>query len=959
MKVSWLLAMVVLAGSSALAEEIKLPITADVGICAHKDEQKINTGGRAQVRVKGIEHYYLLDFDAAKLREPVTKATLHLKLAGGKLRQVAFATVPIGWIESTAKGEPQNGSSCYTHVSFPDKAWTETGGTFLDATFNNPYMTWQASAVEYDGAWMKIPIAPRLVEAVRLGLSHGLAMSDEKGQTRENHDVFTREQSDAAPYLVVETSPPPKVQLPAATFKAEPCPDAADLAKGALMVTLDAEDPADRPPSWLGWRIRLSSDNAEGKEVLFREAVTLAGRQVIFRDLEPGRTFIVQADAFANVTGQKVSPPAQRVAASAALKTPRPPITLDPKTLDGSGDGWKLKLYPASAVLRPMEKDNPASGLTAPTTARNAWVGLQALIVPPGGQADNVTLEVDPFVEFGKNASAEQPPAALPVRVFRQWFVPSDKAWHAEALVPLKLEHKDLRPDRTEAMSIPWQQNKLPAQDCQAVFVDVWVPAATGPGTYSSKLRVLSGEKEVATAPLLVHVAAVDLPDTFDIIGDMNTYDSPARAMGVKADDDTEFFEAERKYYRLAQSHRMTLNVLPYSQAGEVHRDSAPAVAADGTISDWTKWNQRYGPLLDGSAFGPKTGYVGPGADTPIHHMYLPVHENWPARLADHFKPWPPPTDYGRFLLWSAELPPIEACLNGAYPKAISTTMREFTRNVKNVGRGTTRLQFYLNDKEQFRDKKNGSGRGVSLWTLDEPMYSDDFLALAYFGKIAAWQQPQIIWKTGNPAAFRGARPRVQILDFRVDISRPTHQRNWLDGLVHLNVVSDLLYSQRWWIDYRKRNFGEEYWDYHMPPSFSGDNLGWSAWPVKGLCWGATGTLPWQTIASDGEYDRASATALMYPPQRFGLDEPLPSLRMKAWRQGLQDAQLLWMLRQKMKWNDIQLRAFVGQACGLDGWRDGFSPRPDAPIVSFAGLSPAAIETLRRAAIAAIGPTAK
>jgi hypothetical protein len=168
---------------------------------------------------------------------------------------------------------------------------------------------------------------------------------------------------------------------------------------------------------------------------------------------------------------------------------------------------------------------------------------------------------------------------------------------------------------------------------------------------------------------------------------------------------------------------------------------------------------------------------------------------------------------------------------------------------------------------------------------------------------------------------------------------------------VNLNVCGGQLYTQRWWIDYRKRKFGEEYWNYHMPPSFIADNMSWAAWPIMSYCWGATGTLPWQTIGKDGDFDKADATALMYPGKRFGLDEPLPSLRMKAWRDGLQDAELLRMLREKMKWNDVQLRAFVGQAAGLDGWKDGRDPKEDAPIVTFAGLTPEKIDGLRRTAI--------
>jgi hypothetical protein len=391
----------------------------------------------------------------------------------------------------------------------------------------------------------------------------------------------------------------------------------------------------------------------------------------------------------------------------------------------------------------------------------------------------------------------------------------------------------------------------------------------------------------------------------------------------------------ERKYYRLAHSHRMTLNVLPYSQSGQMnHVDSAPeAFFTDvprGELpkhvgTNWEGWLDRYGPLLDGSAFSKKAGYVGPGADTPIHHMYLPLHENWPAKLAEHFRPWPPPKDYDAFLKWTAELPPVQECLDEGYAHKWHTVMQGFGATLDRMGWTDTRYQVYLNNKHAFR--KDG-GRGISLWLLDEPMHPDDFRALAYFGRLTA-EGALRVEQSGHKAK----------MDYRIDISRPTHQRQWLDGLVDLNVCADQLYQQRRLIDYRKRRFGEEYWNYSMPESFSdAGGLPWAVWCVRSYCWGATGTLPWQTIGSDGDLREADATALMYPGRKFGLDEPIPSLRMKAWREGLQVAELLRMLREEREWTDAQLRAFVGQVSGLDGWRQGRDPKPDAPIVTFEGF---------------------
>ena len=89
----------------------------------------------------------------------------------------------------------------------------------------------------------------------------------------------------------------------------------------------------------------------------------------------------------------------------------------------------------------------------------------------------------------------------------------------------------------------------------------------------------------------------------------------------------------------------------------------------------------------------------------------------------------------------------------------------------------------------------------------------------------------------------------------------------------------------------------------------------------------------------------------MYPSGKFGLNEPLASLRMKAWRQGLQDAELLRMLKARGKYNEVQLRAWVGQICRLGGWKDAMDPKSDSAIVTFGGITEDKLSALRRAAL--------
>jgi len=888
------------------------------------------------VRIKANEHYYLFDFDVRAIRDwRITGATLHLKLAKGRIRRAAVCTVPVGWVEGTASGKPQNGSSCFTHVKYPQTAWTLGGGTVMDATFNSPDMMWRPAGVE-TGAdrWMTIRIDPKLVQAVAAGLSHGLILSSETGQTRENHDVFTREQGNAKPYLTVTCVPPlPKPIPPRPPAKAATCAAGASFRTGAISVT------AGLPGGMFGNKITLS-EKAGGQAIA--EKVEFHGREVIFKGLKPGGKYYVSVYSLLKMGGGTGTGRPLRVTASAALVAPRA-VKLRAAEKLGSvkRGGWRLVPLPATART-PINAAPAAGTMDVPATARNAWVGLQVVICPPEGQARDISIKVPPLWHTG-GFEMRMPPLK-PVRAYRIWSVPKDgdKKNHGEVLVPLAAGGMDVY----EKFSIPWKQNKVASQgqECQTVFVDIWVPAKARPGGYATELAVIQGKKQVAAIPLLVDVAPAVLSDSFNIAADMNTYSSPARAMGASSSDAAGYMAMERKYYRLAHSHRMTLNVLPYSQSGSIGWRGAPKITGRGAackVSDWSAWDQRFGPLLDGSAFSPKSGYVGPGAGRGVRNIYLPLHENWPSPLAKNFKPFPPPRDYQKMLAWTADLPPIEKCLSPDVAAAWISVLQQFKKHLGVKGWTKTQYQVYLNNKYYFR---RDGGRGVSLWLLDEPMAPDDFLALRHFGRMTA--KAALI---NSPA----------VVQYRIDISRPTHQRNWLDGVVDLNVCAGQLYSQRRLIARRKRVYGEEYWNYRMPPSFAGDNVGWAVWPVRSLCWGATGTIPWQTIASGGDLQKADATALMYPGRKFGIDAPLASIRMKAWRQGLQDAELLQMLKKSRKFNDLQLRAFVAMACDLKGWQGGMDPGAGDPIVTFAGISDDKLSTLRRATLTALAAAAK
>lgn len=902
---------VVLPARAAAAETRKLPVTRDLGICAHPREVHYSPGGSSRARIKHIQHYYLFDFDAEKVANwKIDQAVLHIRQVRGRMKKVALCTVPSDWVEGTnPRMQPSRGASCFTHRIWPDQPWGPGEANILQVTFNNPRMLWRSAPVRAVGdGWLEIPLDPVLVRAVALGLSDGLLLAEDAGQTLANHDVFTREQNNSAPWIEVRGSPLPATSQftpPRPAPKAEPQAELADFQTGAIRI-----DPAwDGRDDW-AHRIRLVRDGRTVRQVVAfgDEAVEIAdlagGEYQVRLTSYIGRHAVEARPLTVRASDPQAKPRADPVPAAGrmpAIRVTRP--------------GWSVEwVHPASLPAPTAGK--VADGLAeAPVSARNAWAAVGLVVTPPQGRADKLKLHVGPLALPGRQSAR-----LTTVRTFRIWPVGKQGGAKYEVAVPL---------EAGQAFAIPWDRAKIAEQKNQLLLIDVWIPAEARPGVYQAPVHLQVGRSLIAQGTLHLDVGQAVCSDTFHIVGDMNTYSSPTVLRRARQDTEA-FLAAERAYYRLAHAHRMTLNVLPYNQAGEIHRaSSAPQLAGAGKdrrVGDWSAWDRRYGPLLSGRAFAAETGYVGPGTGRPIDHIYLPLHENWPLALAEHFQPWPPPKDYQSFLEWTRELPPIDKSLGREFQAGWVAVLEQFGKHLAEKGWTGPRYQVYLNNKHLFR--KARWGRGISLWLLDEPMFAIDFEALAFFGRLTDRAKQRI--------------PEAVAIDYRVDLSRPQFQRDWFDGLVDLNVVAGKMQAERRWLSRRRRWLGERYWEYAMPPSFGKSNAPWAAWPIQAYCWGAVGTLPWQTIANDGDFRKADPTALMYRGGYLNLDGPLASIRMKAWRQGLQDAELLRQLREKRNWSDLQLREWVRQVAEL----------PDADFDRLRWLGPERLDRLRRAAMA-------
>ena len=109
-------------------------------------------------------------------------------------------------------------------------------------------------------------------------------------------------------------------------------------------------------------------------------------------------------------------------------------------------------------------------------------------------------------------------------------------------------------------------------------------PTTPTPGTHRGTLTLHAGSQGLHLNVSLT-VWDFTLPDRLSFLPEMNCYGLP---------------ENERAYYRMAHRHRTVLNRLPYNQNGAMQEGCA---RLDGERLDWSAWDRRFGPVLDGSAF--------------------------------------------------------------------------------------------------------------------------------------------------------------------------------------------------------------------------------------------------------------------------------------------------------------------------------------------------------------------
>lgn len=925
----------------ACADEVRVRCIADTSVSSYPGETTFNYGQSSRLRLKGIQMLALFQFDTAPVKGwKVDSATLYLRYAGAdrKLRTLGFSTVAAPWVEGTGAAEKKPGGACFSWAELGKTRWAGSDTDFTDVSFTAGNTLASYADIEDKGdGWFAVKVDSRIVQAMVLGASYGMAVSDEKGQTAANNDVYSREQSNSQPYLVVtghpDTPTPPGVVR---DVRVIPDPMGSDFGHGAVRVTFTA------PERSFSYRIEYSL--AVNRRSVPRGSIPFGSpghvQSLRITDLPPGAIINnLQVITVSESGMESISPAASGLASAAKLKPPPLPATVrivgGPSGPRHGENGLRIWAYSDTEKAHPVTGNllEQVGGAGYPTLratqlqddysvwdhggirlfgARGETVAFHLFVESPTGEARGIQVTMPESLTGG-------PQPIRPIfSLFRDWYV-KEGDWFPEACIPL-----------TKTFDIPAADNKVPGQTNQSILVEMLVPKSARPGIYRSEVQV-SANGRTDRIPLDLEVNSLTMPDTLSFDVSLNTYGSMGGPFGI--DDRTEAYRnLEREFHRMAHAHRSTLSPLGYSHSGNITANYAPKIAVDGAdlrITDWTSWDAQFGPYLDGSAFKglPRDG-------VPLTHLYTPFHEAWPVDITAHYHYTPTFRDFPATITEHAlKALPIEEAMDKGMADGFVAVVKQWAAHMREKGWTRTRQQLYQNDKNYYKDPKMG-GRGTSWWLLDEPNYRDDWLALAYFARL-----------------FREGMKGFQDVPIvhREDISRPQWQRDYLDGLVDLMVLSGELYGKGPRLKEMKENLGVQFWNYGEANPIRQTNLTAEAWAIRAWLAGADAIVPWQSVGTDANYERPDPTALILPGKRFGIIGPVATLRLKALRRAQQDVEYLVQLAARRGWDREQTAAAISGLLKLQGVFEQ-TGSDDAGRYRFGPLRAADFDTLRRSA---------
>lgn len=491
--------------------------------------------------------------------------------------------------------------------------------------------------------------------------------------------------------------------------------------------------------------------------------------------------------------------------------------------------------------------------------------------------------------------SAEKPIAyrlavssPFPLEMYREWFhrAKADGRYYPDALIPV---------EPGAALAMPDADNRISEQKAQAFWLDFWIAEDTKPGAYEAAVTLTEGgaSRRVAIA---IEVLAGVIPQEDAITLDHNSYGTGwlfgQYPKTLPAENEEKLFSLIHAYHRRFYEHRGVYHQLGYGHGGKVGPEFAPELTGVGRnkrITSWDRFDRHYGPLLDGSAFRDTRR----GA-RPIPFVYLPINPDWPASQ-----------------LWWGE---------PGYEVEFTNVVSAMERHFRERGWTSTFFEMFFNHKKRYK--------GFS-WDGDEQRFARDNDWLVAYRRLLEQSVP-----ADSPVKFLT----------RIDTSWTMEEQfRRLRGVVNMWVAGEGMLSWYPGAAEMLRARGDRIWSYGGTPPVEKAAATMTLHPLRSWVTGVQGFVRWQTVdpGSDPWFQfEGGGETLVYPGDRFGIGEPLASVRLKVQRNCLQDLALLEERAaqgERAKVMAEVVKRFNGST--LPDWQNVAPPLAKTPVLEWNNVS--------------------
>lgn len=338
------------------------------------------------------------------------------------------------------------------------------------------------------------------------------------------------------------------------------------------------------------------------------------------------------------------------------LEAPRPskrPMT--PEVLTAWIVDDSTKVFPGDVLSRTNAEPDRVVSLEG---ARGETVAFQVALAARGGRP-RASIEI---------SSLDGPAGRLApegIETFLESYIPCQGSSASGSLGAG--EYPDALIPIDGPFSIPPDRN-------QPVWVDVTIPRDTKPGHYRGELRITSDRPEVVRLRLELQVFPFEIPRTPSLTAWVPLYAGRlTKGEGLDQLEQAERREILWRYFRMAHAHRFVTQIAEEEPRLEWDTAQGRLVSAD-----WTEYDARNGPALDGSLF-------------------------------EDGEP-PPLWKVGGFMGWGKGFGgnlEADSDITSARQRALGEYALEIERHFKNRGFTRPRLFMYLIDEPDFQKHPN------------------------------------------------------------------------------------------------------------------------------------------------------------------------------------------------------------------------------------------------------------